>query len=96
LRLDFIALKESLPVKGDLGIGVPNMIVQTGFELLNFESVQIDVTEIQENTVRGKGSFKFKNHEAHSLVALLDMMNLAISNRGIIEAMLLQSDRPIE
>ncbi|MDA8715197.1 hypothetical protein N9M27_04885 [Flavobacteriales bacterium] len=96
VRLDFIALKESLPVKGDLGIGVPNMIVQTGFELLNFESVQIDVTEIQENTVKGKGSFNFKNHETHSLIAILDMMNLAISNRSIIEAMLLQTERPIE
>ena len=72
------------------------MIVQTGFELLNFESVQIDVTEIQENTVKGKGSFNFKNHETHSLIAILDMMNLAISNRRIIEAMLLQTERPIE
>lgn len=96
LRLDFIALKESLPEKGDLGIGIPNMIVQTGFELLNFESIQIDVSGIHENKVTGYGSFKFKNHEDHSLVALLDMMNLAISNRGIIEAMLSQSERPME
>jgi len=93
LKLDFVALKGSFPVKGDLGIGIPNMIVHTGFDLLNFEKLHIDVVDLSDSTVKGSGAFKFKDAEMHSIDAVMDMVDLGFSNRGIIEGLLFQSER---
>ena len=93
LKLDFVALKGNFPVKGDLGIGIPNMIVHTGFELLNFEKLHIDVVGLSDSKVKGSGAFKFKDAEMHSIDAVLDMVDLGFSNRGIIEGLLFQTER---
>jgi len=93
ILLDFVALKESFPLKGDLGIGVPNVLVHTGFDMLNFEKLYVDVVEVTESKVKGHGAFKFKDADRHSIEAILEMVELGISNRGIIEGMLFQSER---
>jgi hypothetical protein len=93
VSLDFVALQGKLPVKGDMGIGVPNLFIQTGFRMLNFEKIQVDAVEVQEGKVIGEGSFAFKDAETHSLLALLDMMKMGISNRSMIEAIFNHTER---
>jgi len=93
VSLDFIALQGKLPTKGDMGIGVPNLFIQTGFRMLNFEKIQVDAVEIKDGKVYGEGAFVFKDPETHSLLALLDMMKMGISNRSMIEAIFNHTER---
>ena len=57
------------------------------------EKLYVDVVEVTESKVKGHGAFKFKDPDRHSIEAILEMVELGISNRGIIEGMLFQSER---
>lgn len=93
MRLDFIGLRENLPLSGDMGIGVPALFIHQGFGQLNFDAFQIDAVEITGNKVIGKGSFDFTDNELHSLDALIELANKGLAMKPVIEAILFQTDR---
>ncbi len=93
LRLDFLQLYDNFPVQGDMGIGVPNAMLQMGFNQLNFSRLYIDAEEIKGQKVIGKGAFEFIDPDQHSLDALMELASLGIQFRMMIDAIFHQSLR---